>query len=127
MRYNSGGDSRLKKRIFEAKKKLINLSKRQRTAATNKMQSLPFALRAYIGTTMAYGFARSATYDYEGTKFYYNEKTGRGERKERLFVDKIGRVAGHSVAAVGVWPCMVWGDLATLECHAKGKDPREYK
>ena len=127
MRYNSGGDSRLKKRIFEAKKKLINLSKRQRTAATNKMQSLPFALRAYIGTTMAYGFARSATYDYEGTKFYYNEKTGRGERKERLFVDKIGRVAGHSVAAVGVWPCMVWGDLATLECLAKGKDPREYK
>jgi hypothetical protein len=91
------------------------------------MQALPFALRAYIGTTMAYGLTRSATYAYEGTKKYYNEKTGRIEKKERLFVDKIGRVTCHSVAAICAWPMMVWEDITTLECVVKGKDPLEYK
>ena len=91
------------------------------------MQALPFALRAYIGTTMAYGLTRSVTYAYEGTKLYLNEKTGRFEDKERLFVDKIGRVSCHSVAAIGAWPMMVWEDITTLECVVKGKDPLEYK
>ena len=91
------------------------------------MQSLPFALRAYIGTTMAYGFARSATYAYEGTKTYHNENTDRYAVKERLLVDKVGRVACYTAVAPFAWGSFVWEDLATLECLAKGKDPREYK
>jgi hypothetical protein len=93
------------------------------------MQAMPFALRAYIGTTMAYGFARSATYanNSESTKMYHNDKTDRYELKERLFVDKVGRVASYTAVAPFAWHFFVWEDLATLECLAKGKDPREYK
>jgi hypothetical protein len=76
---------------------------------------------------MAYVFARSATYAGESTKMYHNEKTGHYDVKERLFVDKVGRVACYTAVAPFAWGVFVWEDLATLECLAKGKDPREYK
>ena len=91
------------------------------------MSSLPFKLRVYLGTTLAYGFTRAVTYDYNGKKYYLNEKTGRHEKKEMLLVDNIGSITGATVAAVVVWPSMLGADLARLECAAKGVDHSEYK
>jgi hypothetical protein len=62
-----------------------------------------------------------------GTKKYYNEVTEKREEKDMLLVDKIGRIAGQSCAAVIMWPGMLGEDLARLECAMKGKDLSEYR
>ena len=91
------------------------------------MQALSSAFRAYIGTTMAYGFAKSATYGSKSTKVYHNQKTDSYCVKERLLVDKVGRVACYTAIAPFAWHLYLWDDLVTLECLAKGKDPHEYQ
>jgi hypothetical protein len=83
--------------------------------------------RAYVNTCLAYGFTRSVTYDYKGTKKYYNRNTCEREEKDMLLVDKIGRITGGTCAALIMWPGMVGEDLARLECAVKGKDVREYQ
>ncbi len=67
------------------------------------------------------------TYDYKGTKRYYNEVTDRREEKDMLLVDKIGRITGGTCAALIMWPGMVGEDLARLECAVRGKDVGEYQ
>ena len=79
-------------------------------------------LRAYFNTALVYGFARAVTYDYKGSKKYYNDNTRTYENKEMLLVDKIGRVSTNTLAAVLAWPFMLGDDLARLECTIKGKD-----
>ena len=88
---------------------------------------LQSAARVYFNTCLAYGFARSVTYDYKGTKKYYNEVTEKREEKDMLIVDKIGRITGSTCAALFLWPGMLGEDLARLECAVKGKDAREYQ
>jgi hypothetical protein len=88
---------------------------------------LQLAARWYLRTCLAYGFTRSVTYDYMGTKKYYNEVTEKREEKEMLLVDKIGRITGGTCAALIMWPGMLGEDLARLECAVKGKDAREYQ
>ena len=85
------------------------------------------AARVYLNTCLAYGFTRSVTYDYKGTKRYYNEVTEKREEKDMLLVDKIGRITGGTCAALVMWPVMLGEDLARLECAVKGKDVREYQ
>jgi hypothetical protein len=85
------------------------------------------ALRMYVTGAMAYGFTRAVTYDYKSSKEYYNGKTGKCETKDMLLVDKIGRISGMTVAAILVWPVMLGGDLARLECLVKDKDPKEFQ
>ena len=82
--------------------------------------------RIYVNTTLAYGFARAVTYEYEGTKNYYNNKTAKYEQKEMLLIDKIGRASASSVSAIFLWPIMLNDDLARLECAVRGKDLAEY-
>ena len=81
----------------------------------------------YMGSTILYGFGRSVTYDYEGTRKYWNKKLERYEKKEMLVLDKIGRVSIKSFAAIIMWPGMLGDDLARLECHVCGKDIEEYE
>ncbi len=81
----------------------------------------------YLGSTMLYGFGRAVTYDYEGTKKYFNKKNERYELKEMLLLDKIGSVLFKSIVTITVWPFMLGEDLARLECHLCGKDIKEYK
>jgi hypothetical protein len=88
---------------------------------------LQLAVRMYFRTCLAYGFTRSVTYDYKGTKRYYNEVTEKREEKDMLLVDKIGRITGGTCAALVMWPVMLGEDLARLECAVKGKDVREYQ
>jgi hypothetical protein len=88
---------------------------------------LQLAVRVYFRTCLAYGFTRSVTYDYKGTKRYYNEVTEKREEKDMLLVDKIGRITGGTCAALVMWPVMLGEDLARLECAVKGKDVREYQ
>jgi hypothetical protein len=85
------------------------------------------AVRWYFNMCITYGFVRSVTYDYKGTKRYYNEVTEKREEKEMLLVDKIGRITGGSCAALFIWPVMLGEDLVRLECAVKGKDTREYQ
>jgi hypothetical protein len=82
------------------------------------------AARVYLNTCLAYGFTRSVTYDYKGTKKYNNQNTGEREEKDKLLVEKIVRIAGNTFAALIVWPGMLGEDLASLECVFKGKDMR---
>lgn len=84
-------------------------------------------LRGYVNTTLAYGFTRSVTYDYQHTMEYRNKEAGTYETKEMLVIDKIRRVCGHSVMAIGAWPFMLGEDLTRLECVIRGKNPREYQ
>ena len=85
------------------------------------------AARVYLHTCLAYGFTRSVTYDYKGTKRYSNEVTDRREEKDMLLVDKIGRITGQSCAALILWPAMLGEDLARLECAVRGKNAKEYQ
>ena len=84
--------------------------------------------RRYVCATLSYGFVRAATHEYHdnGTKLYYNRHTRESEHKERLLVDKLGRLSSNTIAAVTVWPLMVSDDLICLECAVRGKDPIEY-
>lgn len=84
-------------------------------------------LNWYVNTTLLYGFGRAVTYDYEGTKKYWNKKQERYEKKEMLMLDKIGRVSIKSFAAIILWPGMLGDDLARLECRVRGKDVEEYQ
>ena len=84
-------------------------------------------LNWYVNTTLLYGFGRAVTYDYEGTKKYWNKKEERYEKKEMLALDKIGSVLFKSFATIIVWPGMLGDDLARLECRVRGKDIEEYK
>ena len=84
-------------------------------------------LRLYVNSALAYGFTRAVTYDYESSKQYYNDRTGRREEKEMLLVDKLGTVSSKTVSAILLWPGMLGEDLARLECAVKGKDPKEYQ
>ena len=81
----------------------------------------------YVNTTLAYGFTRAVTYDYEGEKKYYNEKKEKYEKKEMLIFDKIGQISAKTFAALFGWPFMLGDDLPRLECAVLGKDHREYK
>ncbi len=89
----------------------------------------PFVRRLvnYIGVTAAYGFVRSATYNFEGTKRYFNRRTQAFEVKHKLLIDQIGGVAAGTLAAISIWPFMLGEDLVRLECAVRGKDPREYQ
>lgn len=95
--------------------------------ASQHVSELYRALRLYVNGALAYGFTRAVTYDYESSKQYYNDKTGREEKKEMLLVDKLGTVWGKTVSTLIFWPGMLGADLARLECAVKGKDPREYQ
>ncbi len=83
-------------------------------------------MNRYLCVTLSYGFVRAVTYDYEGTKNYYNQKTQEFETKPMLYIDDIGRVLFRTLAAGTAWPIMLSDDLARLECAARGKDPAEY-
>lgn len=83
--------------------------------------------RAYVNGTMAYGFTRAVTYDYKGTKRYYNNKIDHSEVKEMLLVDKISRITGGTMGAIFWWPMMMHEDLTRLECAIRGKDATEYE
>ncbi len=91
------------------------------------MQHARKIMHWYLGSTMLYGFGRAVTYDYEGTKKYWNKKEERYEKKEMLVLDKIGSVLFKSFATIIVWPGMLGDDFALLECHLRGKDIEEYK
>ena len=88
---------------------------------------LTTVIRAYVHTTMAYGFTRAVTYTDESQDRYYNAKTGIYELKDMLLIDKFGTVMAGSLAAIFMWPPMLWQDLTRLECAVRGKDAREYK
>ncbi len=83
-------------------------------------------LNRYLNVTLSYGFARAVTYDYEGTKNYFNQKTRDFETKPMLYIDVVGRVLSRTLAAGTAWPFMLSYDLARLECAVRGKDPVEY-
>lgn len=84
-------------------------------------------MHAYVNTTLVYGFTRAVTYDYNGSRKYYNAKTDKYEVKEMLLIDKVGRVSFNTFAAVTAWPFMLRHDFTRLECAIKGKDPSEYQ
>ena len=110
------------------KKQAIVCIRATSTDATHIMSDTLYrALRVYFHSCVAYGFARSVSYDYKGTKRYYNEVTEKREEKDMLLVDKIGRITGQSCAAVIMWPGMLGEDLARLECAMRGKDHMEYQ
>jgi hypothetical protein len=80
----------------------------------------------YVNLTFGYGAVRALTYDYEGSKNYYNAKTHHYETKPMLWTDSVGRVCLHSIAAITAWPVMLFGDLKRLECFARGLDRAAY-
>ena len=84
------------------------------------------SLRNYVAVTVAYGFTRAVTYDYEGTKEYYNKKTWKHEKKPMLVVDNLGVILGKTIDSVVFWPFIVAHDLKRLECFAVGVDLKEY-
>ena len=84
------------------------------------------SLRNYVAFTVTYGFTRAVTYDYEGTKEYYNKKTYQYEKKPMLVVDNFVRILGKTLDSVVLWPFIVAHDLKRLECFTLGKDIREY-
>ena len=94
---------------------------------TINVKLLTTVIRAYVHTTMAYGFTRGVTYNYEGQQRYYNAKAGIYELKDRLLIDKFGSVMAGSFAAIFLWVPMVGQDLTRLECAVRGKDAHEYK
>ena len=81
----------------------------------------------YVSSTFLYGTVRALTYDYEGSKRYYNAKTSKSERKELLITDTIGLLAVKSTAAMVAWPIMICDDMRRLECFLRGKDIKEYE
>jgi len=82
--------------------------------------------RLYAHTTLAYGFTRAVTYNYEGQRDYFNERTRKYEPREKLVVDKLASVSGGTFAALFLWPRMLGQDMARLECYLRGKDASEY-
>ncbi len=82
--------------------------------------------KRYAAATLAFGFTRAVTYNYDGKKFYYNRRTRTTELKDMLLVDSIGRVTGNTCAAIFIWPIMLGDDLTRLECAVLGKDLKEY-
>ena len=83
-------------------------------------------LRNYAAATFAYGAVRASTYEYEGTREYYNRRTRAFETKPMLGIDRLGRIMCHGFQAFGGWPLMLGGDLTRLECAARGLDRVEY-
>ena len=81
----------------------------------------------YLGSTMAYGFARAVTYDRESTGLYHNKKTDRGEVKEMLVIDQVWRVMGMTCSTAVLWPFLLGNDLSRLECVMRGKNYEEYR
>ena len=84
-------------------------------------------LDVYLDVTVLYGFTRAVTYNYEGSREYYNKNTRKHEVKEMLLVDKIGRITSKTFAAVFMWPRMLHEDLTRAECAMSGKNHLEYK
>ena len=93
----------------------------------NDFKLLVRIARIYFNTTCLYGFVRATTYDYQGVKEYYNEKTATRELKDMLLLDKIGLISRHTLAAPAIWPIMLGEDAMRFECFMRGRDPREYK
>ena len=83
-------------------------------------------IKIYAATTFSYGLFRALSYDYAGSKEYFNKKTRKYETKEMLLTDKIGRITHSAFAAITFWTIMMGEDLAMLECKARGKDVDEY-
>lgn len=108
-------------RDTEAAKSLKNKSITMQSIGLNRIVNI------YLNTTLAYGFVRAVTYNYENQKLYYNAHTSDFERKEMLVFDKIGTISFKTSAAVVAWPFMLRDDLVRLECAITGKDPDEYK
>ena len=92
----------------------------------SKVLSLGRIAQYYVNATLGYGFARAATYDYKGTKNYYNTNTMQYETKEMLLTDKLSRILAGSFAAITMWPLMVWEDARRLEFAVTGKDAAEF-
>ena len=84
-------------------------------------------LDRYLDVTILYGLTRAVTYNYEGSRWYYNKNTKALEMKEMLLVDKIGHITSKTFAAVCMWPWMLHEDLTRAECAVRGKNPLEYK
>ncbi len=80
----------------------------------------------YVCVTAGYGFMRSVTYDYSGTKEYFNTKKYAIETKQMLLTDQLGRITSRTLTAVFAWPWMLGEDLTRLECTVRGKDSAEY-
>jgi hypothetical protein len=88
--------------------------------------SLRDVIRVYVGATASFGFVRAVTYDYNPMRSYFNKQTREFENKEMLVVDKVGMIVAKSISAPALWPLMVHGDLARLECWLTGKRIDEY-
>ena len=84
------------------------------------------AVRVYVQSVAVYGFTRAVTWDYAGSKEYYNARTHEYEIKEKLLVDKAWCVLDGTFSAYFAWPFMLGDDLTRLECAVKGRDAREY-
>lgn len=83
-------------------------------------------MNRYFCATMTYGFIRAVSYDYEGTKVYFNHKTMQYETKPLLYTDFAGRMFVRAFSAIVAWPYMMGEDFVRLECFMRGKDPAEY-
>ncbi len=95
------------------------------TTQWNIELGLKFA-SVYLKCTALYGFSRAVTWDYDGTKEYYNARTRKYEVKGKLMVDKAQSVLGGTFSACYAWPFMICDDLTRLECAVKKRDVCEY-
>ena len=91
------------------------------------LQAFTAIMRAYVNTTLAYGFTRSVTYDYQHETQYFNTNAVKFETKEMLLTDKVSRITGQSCLAIVGWPGMICEDLRRVECSIRGKDKNEYE
>ena len=98
-----------------------NLHKRKRMS-----QFIIKYARYYVNATLGYGFTRAVTYDFSGTKEYFNKKSGKYETKEMILTDKLTGVVSRTCAAITVWPVMLAEDFRRLEFSITRKDALEY-
>ena len=77
------------------------------------------AFRAYLGTTLSYGFVRKAIEMKCATIEYRNWDTGENKRVPMLMCDKITTTLASTIMSVYFWPMYLYNDMRRLEFACK--------
>jgi hypothetical protein len=79
-------------------------------------------LKLYFASTMAYSFAHTVPRVWSFKTVWYPGC----EKKEYLWVDKVGMVTMNTVMGPFCWPVRLREDLVQLECRVRGKAVKDY-
>jgi hypothetical protein len=82
--------------------------------------------RRYLAATLAYGFTRAVTYDYEDQVFSYNYGKKSYDGHPLLVADTAALIVLKTAVTPVLWPAILHHDVSRLECFWFDKAPPKY-